>query len=309
MLAFVAQRIAQLVVVLLAISTFLFFALRLSGDPIALLVPPEATPATIEAIRVKFGLDQPLLVQYWTFLKGLTRLDFGTSIIHRVPAITVALTALPNTIMLALAAIVLTIVVALPAGTYAAIARNSIPTRLILFGTALGQAMPAFWMGILLILVFSVTLGLLPSFGHGTWRHMILPAITVSSYMVVRRIRLVRSEMLETLHRDYIRTATAKGLPRHVILAKHAFKNCLLPVITVIRLDLGHLIGGAVITETIFAWPGIGRELVQAVLQRDYPVVQAIVFITASAVVLINLFIEISYAFIDKRISYGAARA
>jgi len=292
----------QLVIVLLGVSAFLFVALRLSGDPVLLLVPPEASAEQIESVRTQLGLSAPLPVQFARFVQGLVRLDFGNSFAYRLPAMDVVLQTLPQTLALGGLAIAITLSLAIPIGIYCAIARGKFSAQLVLFLTFVGQSMPAFWLGLLLILVFSVHLKLLPSFGYGTTAHYILPAVTLSSFLLARLARITRAEMIEVLGQDYIRTSRAKGVPPNRIYFKHALRNSLIPIVTIIGLDFGYMLGGAIVTETIFAWPGIGRELVTAVLQRDYPVVQAIAFITALGVVLINLLVEVSYGLFDPRV-------
>lgn len=291
-----------MVLVLLGITILLFFALRLSGDPVAMLVPHDATLELMDQVRERLGLAEPMHVQFGRFLLDVLQLDFGRSLVDNRPAIQIVLGRLPNTMLLAFAAVVFSVAVAVPLGVLSAIGRHRVGSYLILLCLFVGQAMPAFWLGLLLILVFAVWLGWFPSFGYGTAAHLVLPVLTASTFMLVRMASVVRGEMLSVMSQDYVRTARAKGLRTSAVLFKHAMRNCLIPVLTVIGLDLGAMIGGSVVTETIFAWPGLGRELVNAVLQRDYPVVQATVFVTAAGVVLINLVVELLYAAVDPRV-------
>jgi len=304
MLNYIAKRLLDALAAILGVSTIAFFAVRLSGDPVALLVTEYATEAEIARVRAVLGLDQPLWVQYGRFLSDVLRGDFGESLRFIKPAATLVREAIPATLELALAAVVIATIVAVPLGIIAAVRRGTFIDGAAMVAATLGQSMPYFWLGILLILIFAVHLRVLPSFGSGTANHLILPAVTLSMTPLARTTRLVRSGMLEVLGQDYIRTARAKGLGERRVVLRHALQNAAIPVVTLLALDFGTLLGGAVVTETIFAWPGVGRLIVTAILSRDYPVVQAAVFYLAMVFVLINLMVDFVYANLDPRIRY-----
>lgn len=295
----------QLLLVLVGIMTGLFFLLRLSGDPVAMLTGPNPTPEEVLAIRQSLGLDEPLLVQYARFIGQTARLDFGRSIRYGKPAFQMVLERLPATVQLTLAAITVSLLVSVPLGILAAVRRGHPDERAMMLLAALGQAMPNFWLGIVLILIFGVTLRWLPTFGSGEPRHLILPTMTLAAFYIARTTRLVRSEMLETLSQDYIRTAYAKGLSRRAVLIGHALRNSLIPVVTAVSLDFSLLLSGSVVVETVFAYNGVGRQLVDSIFGRDYPVVQATVFLVAIIVVLVNFFTDWLYRLIDPRIQRG----
>lgn len=297
-----AVRIAQMIVVLFGISTALFFILRLSGDPVSLLTGPDAPESVRTAMRQTLGLDDPLYVQYARFISGAARLDFGDSLRSHQAATQVALSKLPATLELTAATLLFIVVVGIPIGMFAATRRRSLLGTAAMSSALALQAIPSFWLGCLLILLFSVHLNWLPSFGRGSWLHLLMPAATLGSVYAAKTARLVRSGLIETESQDFVRTARAKGLHPRTVLWRHTFRNSVLSVVTVILLDISQLVGGAVVTETIFAWPGIGRQLTQAVLSRDYPVVQASVFLIAFLVVLINFLADLVYRFIDPRI-------
>ncbi|TAK29546.1 MAG: ABC transporter permease [Chloroflexota bacterium] len=302
MLHYLARRVVQLIFVLLAVSTVLFFLLRLSGDPAAMLAGQNASVETIAEIRRSLGFDQPLQVQYVRFMGQVLTLNFGDSISTHQGAMSMVLERVPETLKLTIAAFAFAIVVAFPVGIYAAMRRRSFGASLAMVAALLGQSMPMFWLGILLLLIFSVNLHWLPSFGSAEWRHLILPGITLGSLPLAKLVRLTRSGMLEVLGQDYVRTAHAKGLSPRLVLSRHSVRNTLIPIVTIIGVDLGQLLGGAVIVESIFSWPGVGRLMVQSVLGRDYPVVQASVFVVTILAVLINLFVDIIYRALDPRI-------
>jgi peptide/nickel transport system permease protein len=251
------------------------------------------------------GFTDPLLVQYWRFFKGTLRLDFGLSFRHSQPALDLVLERMPATIQLTITAMIIAMIIAVPVGIISAIRRNSILDHIGMTGALLGQSTPVFWLGIMLILVFSVTFQWFPSSGRGTLEHLILPAVTLGMFSMARTARMMRSSMLEVLGQEYMKTARAKGLSPRMVILKHALKNALIPVVTIVGMELGTLLGGAVITETIFAWPGVGRLAVQAIYNRDYPVVQAAVFLLASIFVLVNLVVDILYTYLDPRVKLG----
>jgi len=306
MTRYIAGRLLQAIPVLLGVATMLFLLLRLSGDPAIIMAGGQsASPQTIAAVREKFGLDRSLWEQYYLFISQLARLDFGESYTWHQAALSVVADRLPTTVVLTGSSFVLSFVIGVPLGLIAALKRGSVPARISMLLSFLGQSIPSFWLGILLILLFSVQLRWLPSFGSGDVKHLILPVITISGFAIARNARLVRSGMLEVMHEDYIRTARSKGNPERVVVTRHALKNMLIPILTVSGLQIGFLVGGAVLAETIFAYPGVGSLLIQAVGNRDYPVIQATVFITATAVVLSSLVVDILYTYVDPRIRFG----
>lgn len=289
---------------LLGIATALFFVLRLSGDPVLLLLPPDAPPGEYERLRRAMGLDAPLAVQYGRFLGDLLRLDFGTSLVFRQGALGLALERLPATLTLTAAAVGFSLVVGFPLGILAAVGRGAWSRAPATLVSVIGQSMPAYWLGVLLILLFSVRLRLLPSSGDEGLGALVLPMVTLGLQLTARVVRLVRAGVRRELTADYIRTAHGKGLPAGAVIGRHALPNMVIPVIAVLAVDIGHLMGGAVITESIFAWPGVGRQLIGAVLARDYPVVQAIVFLVAVFVIVINLSAELLYRLVDPRLRH-----
>jgi peptide/nickel transport system permease protein len=282
-----------------------FVTTRLSGDPAALLLSIYATPEDIARFRQAMGLNDPLALQYLHFLVNAARGDFGTSFQYHLPAMGLVLERMPSTLSLALAAMGFAVAVGLPAGVLAATRRGSIFDRLAGLAALIGQSVPVFWLGIVLIWVFAVSLGVLPSSGQGSPQHLVLPAIALGSYSAASIARLTRSSMLEVLGRDYVRTARAKGLAEPRVVLGHALKNVANPIVTVCGLQLGTLLGGAVVTEWIFAWPGVGRLAVDAVLARDYPLVQASVFVVALGFVVVNTLVDLSYQWLDPRIRLG----
>lgn len=303
MKVYIIKRLVEAIGVCLVISMISFFLLFLNTDPALLLLPPEAEMEDIALFKKQMGLDRPVIVQYIDFLgKVVLHGDFGDSFVAKIPAIDLIAGRLPATVKLALASLLFINLVALPVGVIAAIRRYSFMDNVATFTALMGQAMPLYWFGIMLIIVFGVWLQWLPISGSDTLLHLILPAITLGSWILPVNMRLVRSGMLEVLNQDYIRTARAKGLPERKVLIKHAFKNAAIPVVTVSGMQFGALLGGAVVTETVFAWPGLGRLAVDSIRMGDYPVVQAIVVIFAICIILANLTADIVAALIDPRI-------
>jgi len=302
--SYLLRRGWQSGLVLLGVSAVVFLILHLTGDPALLLLPPDATAEDLAKFRQAMGFDDPVAVQYLRFLKGALRGDFGDSLRHGEPAMGLVLERLPATFELAGAGLLLALCLAIPAGIVSAVRRNTAVDYVSTIVALLGQAMPTFWLGIMLILVFSVRLSWLPSSGRGDLEHLILPALTLGLFTTARITRLTRSGMLEVLGQDYIRTARAKGVSEPPVVWKHALKNASIPIVTIVGIELGTLLGGSVITETIFAWPGVGRLSVQAIFNRDYPVVQAVVLVTAVIVVLTTLLTDLLYAVLDPRIRY-----
>lgn len=304
MRSYLLRRLWQSLLVLFGVSVVVFFILHLTGDPAALLLPPDATAEDIAKFRTAMGFDDPWVVQYARFLKGAVRGDFGESLRHGEPAMGLVLERLPATFELAGAGLLIALTLAIPAGIVSAVRRNTSVDYVSTVVALLGQAMPTFWLGIMLILIFSVRLNWLPSSGRGSLEHLILPAITLGLFTTARITRLTRSGMLEVLGQDYIRTARAKGVAEPPVVWKHALKNASIPIVTIVGIELGTLLGGSVITETIFAWPGVGRLSVQAIFNRDYPVVQSAVFLLASTFVIVNLLVDVIYTYLDPRIRY-----
>ena len=299
---YLLRRLWQSVLVLFGVSVVVFLILHLTGDPAALLLPPDASAEDIARFRKSMGFDDPVAVQYARFLKGALRGDFGESLRHGEPAMGLVIERMPATFELAGAGLLLALCLAIPAGIISAVRRNTPVDYVSTVVALLGQAMPTFWLGIMLILVFSVWLNWLPSSGRGDLQHLILPAVTLGLFTTARITRLTRSGMLEVLGQDYIRTARAKGVSEPPVVWKHALKNASIPIVTIVGIELGTLLGGSVITETIFAWPGVGRLSVQAIFNRDYPVVQAAVFLLASTFVIVNLLVDMVYTYLDPRI-------
>jgi peptide/nickel transport system permease protein len=299
---FVLRKILHTAFVAFGVVTLVFAALRLSGDPAATMLPGDASVEELIALRRQLGLDQPLWLQYLQFLGGALTGDFGTSFRHQQPALPLVLERLPATLELAGAALVLAVGLALPLGILAAVYRGRIVDVAAMAFAVVGQATPYFWMGIMLILIVSVELGWLPTSGRGGIERLILPAITLGTHFAASLARLTRTSMLEVFGQQFVTTARAKGLSEWSVVLGHTLKNAAVPVITLIGLQFGTLLGGAVVTETIFAWPGVGRLAVQSVFVRDYPVVQAGVFVLALTFVAINLLVDLLYGVLDPRI-------
>ncbi|HMH51031.1 MAG TPA: ABC transporter permease [Candidatus Acidoferrum sp.] len=305
MRAYVATRLATAVFVVVGVSLVSFLLTFLSGDPAEIMLPPGATAQQIATFRAQWGFDDPLPVQYWRFLRRAVHGDFGVSLRHGQPSLPLIAARLPATFQLTVTAMVLAIVVAVPLGVLAATHRGG-PVDLAAMGVALlGQSVPNFWLAIMMILVFSVSWGLLPTSGRGGPLHVVMPALAIAINLMALLTRLVRSTMIEVLAEDYVRTGRAKGLREVMVTARHALPNALIPLVTVIGLQFGFILGGAVVIETIFTWPGVGLFTIQAILNRDYPVVQAAVFILATGVVIINLIVDLLYVWLDPRIRVG----
>lgn len=304
MTRFLVSRLAQMLGVFLVISLVIFMLLVLTGDPIELLLPPAAGIDQIEAMRAQLGLDRPWYVQYGKFLRSALRGDLGTSFYFHEPAIRLVLERLPASLELVIWTMIVSTVVAIPLGVAAAARPNSWIDRGVLVGSLVGISAPTFWIGIVLIALFVVTLKWLPSSGRGGWEHLVLPVATLAFYRVALFVRLVRSGMLDVLGQDYIRTARAKGLYERAVFYRHALKNTLIPFVTIGGIQMGGLIAFAIVTEKIFAWPGMGRLLLISIERLDYPVVVAYAIVTAGLFVVINLTVDLLYALIDPRIRY-----
>lgn len=305
MLNFLLKRLLSIIPVLLGISLLLFFMLRmLPGDPAQVLAGQMASPEDVALIRTQMGLDQPVHVQYAAFLNRLVHMDLGRSARTQNPVIEEIWARLPNTILLAVCAITLACVFGIPAGIIAAVRPYSWVDYLVTIASLFGISMPVFWLGIMLMILFSVTLHWFPAGGIGTWKHLVLPSITLAAFVVAFIARMTRSSMLEVLSQDYVTTARSKGLKETLIIIKHALKNALIPIITVVGLQFGLLLGGAVLTETVFAWPGIGRLIVDSILARDYAMIQGSILVFGLLYTLVNLLVDMIYAFVDPRIRY-----
>lgn len=298
----VLVRLGTALLVLLCTATVSFFLVRLSGDPVKLLLPADATAHQEAVLRASLGLDRPLITQYLDFLWDLLHFDFGTSISYNEPVGHVLADRLPATLELAAAALVVTLVIALPAGIVAAMRRGRASDRGIMTGVLLGQSTPPFWVGILLILVFAVGLHALPASGYGTFANLVLPAVTLSVYSIAVVARLLRSSLIDVLTSDHIRTARAKGFGPVKTVLTHGLRNAALPVVTVIGLEVGSLLGGAILTEQVFSWPGVGQLTIEAISNRDFPLVQATVLFFAATFVVVNLLVDLSYSLLDPRV-------
>jgi peptide/nickel transport system permease protein len=301
MTALVIRRVVRLLVVCVGVSLVTFSILHVSGDPVALMMP-EAPESDRAVLRRAMGFDQPLIVQFGRFFTSTATGDFGHSFYHRMPALPLVLERMPTTLLLTAAAMGLALLVALPVGIYSAIRRNSTLDHLATVVVFLGQSMPVFWTGIMLILLFAVQWRLLPVSGWESWGAAVLPALTLGTFSTPLLLRIVRSSMLEVINLDYVRTARAKGVSEWFVICRHALTNAALPLVTVMGLQFGLLLGGAVITESVFAIPGVGRLIVDAIRQLDFPVVQAAVFLLAMIVVFVNFVVDMLYMYLNPQI-------
>ena len=301
---FILRRLGYALLSLLLLSLTIFLFVRVTGDPAVLLVEPGASQADLDAIREQFGLDRPLVVQYWHFMKNLLRGDFGQSFYYRMPVFELYLSRLPNSLVLAVAAMAFSLLIGIPAGILAAVRVDRWWDSAGKIFALLGLSMPSFWVGLLMILFFSVYLGWLPSSGSGTPLHIIMPAFALGWYFAAAHMRLTRSSMLDVLGSEYVKLARLKGLAEARVIAKHAFKNALIPVLTLAGINLVIMVNVAVVVETVFAWPGIGRLLYEGIAFRDFPIVQATVLLGGAMIVIVNLLVDILYAVIDPRIRY-----
>ncbi len=303
MFAYLTRRLLLSVAVLFGLSLLVFAMVNLSGDPVRLLLPPETSAAEVARFRTAMGLDDPLPVRYVRFLSHAVRLDFGASIQLRDPALELVAQRLPATLALAGLAVAAAVLIGVPLGVLTALRRNT-PWDTVITSLALvGQSTPVFWVGVMSILLFAVELRWLPSSGSGTWRHLVLPVGTLTLFLLGGLVRVTRTSMLEVLDRPYVRTATSKGQLRRVVVWKHAFRNAMIPVVTQIGLQMRFVIGGSVITEQVFAYPGLGRLLVNAVYARDYPIVEAGVFLVALILIAVNTLVDLSYAWLNPKVS------
>jgi peptide/nickel transport system permease protein len=303
----ILARGRQLIVVALGITTLVFFLARVSGDPALLLAGPDASEELLATIRTDLGLDDPVLVQYGRFLGDLARLDFGDSFRLKTPAMDAVLERLPLSLLLAGTALVISFVVGVPAGLIAAVRRGKPSSRIVMGGAMFFQSAPGFVVGIVLILVFAARLGWFPTFGSGTARHLVLPAVTLAAGMTARQVRLVQAYALEELASGYVRTCRSLGYSERRIRYRHILRNVMVPLVSLLGIEFGLFIAGAVITEAVFSWPGLGRLMVTAVTTRDYPVIQAGVFVIGVLVVFVNFLVDLTYQFIDPRLRTKAS--
>ncbi len=300
---FLKRRLLTLIPVLIGVVTLVFFIIHLiPGDPVVMMLGENARPADIETLRHQLGLDQPILTQYVHFWAGLLQGNLGQSIYQRSDVLRLVFERLPNTMLLALCALIVSVVIAFPMGIYSALHQRKWFDYFSLGFSILGISMPVFWLGPVLILVFAVQLHVLPVAGMGSWKHLILPSFTMGFGLSAITTRLIRSSMIEVMNQDYIRTAIAKGLNKKQVVWHHAIKNVLIPVITILGLQIGALFGGAIITEVVFSYPGVGRLLIMAILRRDYPLVQGTILVIALLYILINVLVDIIYSQVDPRI-------
>ncbi len=306
MTVFLARRLPRSLLTLAFIVTLVFVGTRLTGDPTMWLLPDDAPPQARASMRAALAVDKPIPEQYWRYLQGLARGDFGNSFYERRPVTQVFAERLGPTLRLSGLALVLSILIGVPVGIMTALHRNSVLDRTLMSLSFTAYAIPNFVLGIMLILIFSLVLRWLPSGGYGDWRHYLMPVFTLGASHAALIARLTRSSMLEVLNEDYVRTARAKGLPGRVTVWKHALRNAFLPVLTIVGLSLATLISGSVVTETVFAWPGVGRLVLTSVVHRDFPTLQFVVLVIACAVVVANVLVDISYSLLDPRIRIGS---
>lgn len=307
MLSFFASRIGSASIAVLGVSLIVFLLIHIvPGDPVEVMLGETAQPADRAALRAQLGLDQPLATQIARYYGELLSGNLGASLHSKQPVLEILLERMPATIQLAAAALGVALIIAIPLGVLAAVHKGGGWDRTAMGVALIGVSMPHFWLGPVLILVFSLWLGWLPVSGREAWSSLVLPALTLGSGMAAILSRMVRASLLEVLQEDYVRTARAKGLSQNAVVWRHAMRNALLPVVTVMGLQFGALLGGAVVTETVFAWPGVGQLTIEAIQRRDYPVVQACVLLISVAYVLVNTFTDFAYAWLDPRVHPGS---
>ncbi len=302
MLVYLSKRLGYAVISLAILVLTVLALTRLGGDPALMMVEPGASQADIDAVRLRFGLDQPFWIQYFQFIRSALQGNLGQSIYYQTPVIELYLDRLPASLLLAGVAFAWSVVLGVGAGIISAVYPNRFWDRISRFLALIGMAMPSFWMGMLLIILFAVKLDWLPSSGEGTWKHLLMPALTLGGYSAASHMRITRSAMLEVLGSDYVRLARLKGLPEWMVILRHALKGALVPVVTLAAINIVTMINAAVVVETVFAWPGIGRLLFEAISFRDIPVVQVVVLLAGVMIVFINLATDLLYAVIDPRI-------
>lgn len=306
MAAYVARRLVRMVPVALIVITLVFLMLHMiPGDPAQLMLDPSATAGEVAALRHQLGLDQPLIAQYVRFLDRLGHGSMGTSFKTGRSALGDAWAPFVRTVELAASSVVFAGIAGIGLGVLAGARPRSVLSPVTMVVALLGVSTPTFWLGLLLILVFSLWLGLLPSGGAQTWEHLVLPTVTLGGFSLGVIARITRASVVEVIARDFVRTARAKGVPERAVVIRHVLKNALIPVITITSLTFGYALGGAVATETVFAWPGLGRYIVGAILARDYPSVQAGLFLFSISFLFVNVLMDLAYAFVDPRIAYG----
>jgi len=301
---YIFRRVYQAFLVFLVVSGIVFSILHISGDPVALLMPPEATPDQMEEMRRTLGLDKPLPVQYGLFLRNAIRGNLGVSYHHGQPALKLVLDRLPASLELVVATIVISLILAVPIGVLAASKRGAVFDRASLLGSLVGISAPPFWIGIAFIFIFCVELQWLPSSGRGTWAHLILPSTSLALYRLALFIRLIRAGMLDVMTMDFIRTARSKGVSEQKVIYKHALKNTLIPFVTIAGIQMGSLLAGAIVTEKVFAWPGMGRLFLESIGVMDFPVIIAWTLVTATIFLAMNLAVDILYVYLDPRIRH-----
>lgn len=305
MISYTLRRLLQMIPPLIGLTIILFILFRIGGEPVAHLVRPEASPEEIALVRAAYGFDRPLLEQYTRQVSRIIVGDFGTSVRFRTAALPLVLERLPATLQLTGVSLLIALIISVPVAVTAAVYRNSAFDTLVTIGTTIGRGMPNFWLGLMLMLVFAVNLRWLPASGRDGTLSVLLPALTIGVSIATVLVRVLRTTMIEALSQDYVRTATAKGLKRITVVIKHGLRNALISVVTVLGLQTAWIIGGSVVVEEVFAWPGSGRLMLTAVLARDLSVVMAGVFVFALFVMIINLLVDLSYSFLDPRIQYA----
>lgn len=302
MAKYLTKRLFQSLIAIFGITVIVFIVLNIAGDPVTLMLPETASFEEIEAMRQKMGYNDPIFVQYWRFLSNALRGDFGMSYHYNMPALQVVMERVPATITLALAAMAVALLIGIPAGVISAVKRNTFLDTIIRTIALFGQCVPAFWLGIIMMMFFAVKLKVLPTSGFESWSALVMPAFTLGASSAATITRMLRSNMIEIMSKEYIDVAKAKGLRGYVVVMKHAFKNALSSVITLIGLQIAGLLGGSVITETVFAWPGVGRLLVQSINNSDFMVVEVIVIMMATTFVVVNFIVDVLYCIINPRI-------
>lgn len=299
---YLLTRLGESLLAIWGVVTIVFVVTRVLGDPAVLLLPVGSPAEALTRLRMELGLDQPILTQYGHFLLQAVRGDFGQSYQYFRPAMEVVLERMPATLMLAGTSIVIGVVLGGIFGLLAALKRNTVIEYIVMFFALIGQATPMFWLGIVMVMFFAVQLGWLPTGGYGTWQHLVLPALTLGTFVAASVTRLFRSSILDVLREEHVRTARAKGLEPGTIYVWHVGRNALIPVVTMVAILTAELLGGSVVAETVFSWPGVGRLIVQSIETQDFPVVQAAVFLVTTIFVVINLFVDLLYGLLDPRI-------
>jgi len=301
---YILKRIAQAIFTVLAITAMVFFLMRLSGDPVSIMAPPDADREYVEMLTVEYGLDKPVVVQFWVFLKQAVKGDFGESFRWQQSALSLVLKRFPATMQLALVAAILAWGIGIPIGILSAVKRDTWMDRFVKAFALVGQATPMFWLGVMLMLLVGVKWGLLPVSGRESWYSVIMPAGSISFMMLASVTRLSRSTMIEALNSEFVTMARLKGVPDSAVILIHAFKNACIPILTLMALQITRLFMGAVVAETIFSWPGLGKLALEAVFSRDFPVVQVVVLFSAVLFCTVNILVDVLYAYVDPRIRY-----